>query len=54
MILSDYLSRHRQKNLDPSELIPISFYCLKVYRSFIGDKIGEDIFCIRTRASAKA
>ena len=29
MILSDYLSRHRQKDLDPSELIPISFCCLK-------------------------
>ena len=54
MILSDYLSRHRQKDLDPSELIPISFCCLKVYRSFIDDKIGEDIFCIKTRSSAKA
>ena len=49
-ILSDYLSRHRQK--DPSELIPISFCCLKVYRSFIDDRIGEDIFCIKTRSSA--
>ena len=46
MILSDYLSRHRQKDLDPSELIPISFFCLKVYRSFVDDKIGEDIFGI--------
>ena len=45
MILSDYLSRHRQKDLDPSELIPISF---------IDDKIGEDIFCIKTRSSSKA
>ena len=54
MILSDYLSRHRQKDLDPSELIPISFCCLKVYRSFIDDRIGEDIFCIETRLSAKA
>ena len=54
MILSDYLSRHRQKDLDPSELIPISFCCLKVYRGFIDDKIGEDIFCIKTRSSAKA
>ena len=52
MILSDYLSRHRQK--DPSELIPISFCCLKVYRSFIDDRIGEDIFCIKMRSSAKA
>ena len=47
MILSDYLSRHRQKDLDPSELIPISFCC-------IDDRIGEDIFCIKTRSSAKA
>ena len=54
MILSDYLSRHRQKDLDPSEFIPISFCCLKAYRSFIDDKIGEDIFCVKTRASAKA
>ena len=54
MISSDYLSRHRQKNLDRSELIPISFCCLKVYRGFIDDKIGDDIFCIKTRSSAKA
>ena len=54
MILSDYLSRHRQKDLDPSQLIPISFCCLKAYRGFIADKIGEDIFCVKTRAGAKA
>ena len=54
MILSDYVSRHRQKDLDPSELIPISFCCLKTYRGFIDDKIGEEIFCVKTRASAKA
>ena len=27
---------------------------MKTYRSFIADKIGEDIFCVQTRASAKA
>ena len=54
MILSDYLSRHRQKDLDPSELIPISFCYLKTYRSIIDDRIGKEIFCIKTRASAKA
>ena len=54
MILSDYLSRHRQKDLDPSELIPISFCCFKTYRSIIDDRIGEEIFCVKTRASAKA
>ena len=54
MILADYLSRHRHKDLDPSELIPISFCCLRTYRSLIGDKIGEEIFSVKTRASAKA
>ena len=54
MILSDYLSRHRQKDLDPSELIPISFCCLRIYMSITDDKIGEQIFCIKTRASTKA
>ena len=53
MILLDYLSRHRQKDLDLSELITISFCCLRVYRSLINDRIGEDIFCIKTRSSAK-
>ena len=54
MILSDYLSRYRQKYLDPSKMIPISFCCLKVYQSFIDDRIGKEIFCIKTRSSAKA
>ena len=54
MILADYLSRHRHKDLDPSELIPISFCCLRTYRSLIDGKIGEEIFSIKTRASAKA
>ena len=54
MILSDYLSRHRQKDLDSSELIRISFCCLKTYRNIIDDRIGEEIFCIKTRASTKA
>ena len=54
MILADYLSRHRHKDLDPSELIPISFCCLRTYRSLINDKMGEEIFSVKTRASAKA
>ena len=54
MILADYLSRHRHKDLDPSELIPISFCCLRTYRSLIDGKIGEEIFSVKTRASAKA
>ena len=54
MILSYHLSRPRKKDLDPSELIPISFCCLRSYRSIIDDKIGEEIFCVKTKASAKA
>ena len=54
MILADYLSRHRHKDLDPSELIPISFCCRRTYRSLIDDRIGEEIFSVRTRAGAKA
>ena len=42
------------KRLGLSELIPISFCCLKTYRSIIDDRIGEEIFCIKTRASTKA
>ena len=54
MILADYLSRHRHKDLDPSELIPISFCCLRTYRSLIDDRTGEEIFSLKTRAGAKA
>ena len=54
MILSDYLSRHRQRDLDPSELIPISFCCLQIYRRMIDSKIGEEIFGAMTREKAKA
>ena len=48
IVLSDYLSRHRQKDLDPTELIPISFCCLRTYRSIINDRIGEEIFSVKT------
>ena len=54
MILADYLSRHRHKDLDPSELIPISFCCLRTYRSLIDDRTGKEIFSVKTRAGAKA
>ena len=54
MILADYLNRHRHKDLDPSELIPISFCCLRTYRSLIDDRTGEEVFSVRTRAGAKA
>ena len=48
MILSDYLSRHRQRDLDPSELIPISFCSMQIYSRLIADKVGEGIFCVQT------
>ena len=54
MILADYLSRHRHKDLDPSELIPIGFCCLRTYRGLIDDRKGEEIFSVKTRAGAKA
>ena len=44
MILADYLSRHRNEDEDPSDLIPVSFCKLRDI---------ED-FCVGTRASAKA
>ena len=53
MILSDYLSRHRQRDLDPSELIPISFCSMQIYSRLIADKVGEGIFCVQTCAKAK-
>ena len=54
MILSDYLSRHRQRDLDPSELIPISFCSMQIYSRLIAGKVREDIFCVQTCAKAKA
>ena len=54
MILADYLSRHRQKDLDPTELIPISFCCIQIYRGLLDVHIGKEVYGIRTRASAKA
>ena len=54
MILQDYLSRHRQKDLDPTELIPISFCCMQIYRGLLDENIGKEVYGIRTRASAQA
>ena len=54
MILADYLSRHRNKDLDPSELIPISFCCLSVLRSLLETKYGLEVYNIGTRSSTKA
>ena len=54
MILADYLSRHSTRDKDPSELIPISFCSLEIYRSMIeaGDCQTEK-YHIHTRAKAR-
>ena len=54
MILADYLSRHRNKDLDSSELIPISFCCMKVFRSLLEAEHGLEVYNISTRSSTKA
>ena len=54
MILADYLSRNRSKDIDPSELIPISFCCMSVYKGLLDTKTGLEMFNIGTRSSTKA
>ena len=54
MILADYLSRHRNKDLDSSELIPISFCCMNVFRSLLETEHGLEVYNIGTRSSTKA
>ena len=54
MILDDYLSRNRSKDIDPSELIPISFCCMNVYRGLLDSGIGLEVYNIGTRSSTKA
>ena len=54
MILADYLSRHRNKDLDSSELIPISFCCMSVFRSLLETEHGPEVYNISTRSSTKA
>ena len=54
MILADYLSRHRNKDLDSSELVPISFCCLNVFRSLLETEHGLEVYNIGTRSSTKA
>ena len=49
MIMADYLSCHRTKESDTSELIPISFCSLTSYKC-----LEENAYCIGTRASTKA
>ena len=54
MVLADYLSRNRSKDIDPSALIPISFCCMDVYRGLLETEIGLEMYNIGTRSSTKA
>ena len=54
MILPDYLSRNRSKDIDPSELIPIGFCCVDVYRGLLETEIGLEVHNIGRRSSTKA
>ena len=53
MILADYLSRNRSKDMDPSELIPISFCCTDIYRGLLDTEAGFAVYNIGTRSSTK-
>ena len=54
MILADYLSRHRNKDIDSSELIPISFCCMNVFRNLLETEHGLEVYNISTRSITKA
>ena len=54
MILADYLSRHRKKDIDSSELIPISFCYMEVFRGLLETEYGLEVYNISTRSSTKA
>ena len=54
MILADYLIRNRSKDMDPSELIPISFCCMDIYRGLLDTEAGSTMYNIGTRSSTKA
>ena len=54
MILADYLSRNRGKDMDPSELIPISSCCMDIYRGSLDIEAGSAVYNIGTRSSTKA
>ena len=54
MILADYLSRNRSKDIDLSELIPINFCCIDEYKGLLDTKTGLEVYNIGTRSSTKA
>ena len=54
MILANYFSGNRSKDIDPSELIPISFCCMDIYRGLLDTKVSIAVYNIGTRFSTKA
>ena len=40
--------------MDPSELIPISFCCMDIYRGLLDTEAGSAVYNIGTRSSTKA
>ena len=54
MILADYLSRNRSKDMDPSELIPINFCYMDIYRGLLDTEAGSAVYNTGTRSSTKA
>ena len=54
MILADYLSRNRSRDMDPSELIPISFCCMDIYRGLLDTEADSAVYNIGTRSSTEA
>ena len=54
MILADYLSRNRNKDMDPSELIPLSFCCMDINRGLLDTEVDSAMYNIGTRSSTKA
>ena len=54
MTMADYLDRNRSKDMDPSELIPISFCCMGIYRGLLDTEAGSVMYNIGTRSSTEA
>ena len=54
MILADYLSRHRQPDNDPTELIPISFCPMNIHMSLMNNDTLHIATSSNTKASGEA
>ena len=51
MILADYPSRNRSKDIGPPKLIPISICCMDIYRGLLDTDAGSAVYNIGTRSS---